>query len=102
MKLKTALALLLTGSVSLFGADSTIINLTTLTGLADADSFVVVDASDTTQSAQGTTKDITTLNVFSFLYSDTALADDSEMTIDIDTVGTAGATGLKVTIIGTR
>ena len=34
--------------------------------------------------------------------SDTALADDAEITIDIDTVGTAGATGLKVTLIGTR
>jgi hypothetical protein len=34
--------------------------------------------------------------------SDTALADDSEMTIDIDQVGDGTATGLKVTIIGTR
>jgi hypothetical protein len=34
--------------------------------------------------------------------SDTALADDSEMTIDIDQVGDGTAKGLKVTIIGTR
>lgn len=34
--------------------------------------------------------------------SDTALADDAEMTIDIDQVGTPGAAGLKVTLIGTR
>jgi hypothetical protein len=34
--------------------------------------------------------------------SDTALADDAEITIDIDVVGTAGATGLKVTLIGDR
>jgi hypothetical protein len=34
--------------------------------------------------------------------SDTALADDAEITIDIDTVGTAGATGLKVTILGDK
>lgn len=33
--------------------------------------------------------------------SDTALADDAEMTIDIDVAGT-GAAGLKVTLIGTR
>lgn len=33
--------------------------------------------------------------------SDTALADDAEMTIDIDTAGT-GAKGLKVALIGTR
>lgn len=34
--------------------------------------------------------------------SDTALADDAEMTIDIDQVGDGTAKGLKVTIIGTR
>jgi hypothetical protein len=33
--------------------------------------------------------------------SDTSLADDAQMTIDIDVAGT-GATGLKVTLIGTR
>jgi hypothetical protein len=34
--------------------------------------------------------------------SDSALADDAEMTIDIDQIGDATAKGLKVTIIGTR
>jgi hypothetical protein len=34
--------------------------------------------------------------------SDTALADDAEMTIDIDQVGDGTACGLKVTLIGTR
>jgi hypothetical protein len=34
--------------------------------------------------------------------SDTALANDAEMTIDIDQVGDGTAKGLKVTIIGTR
>ena len=34
--------------------------------------------------------------------SDSALADDSEITIDIDQVGNGTAKGLKVTIIGTR
>ena len=33
--------------------------------------------------------------------SDSALADDAEITIDIDQVGTSGATGLKVYLIGT-
>ena len=34
--------------------------------------------------------------------SDTALADDSEITIDIDQIGDGTAKGLKITIIGTR
>jgi hypothetical protein len=31
-----------------------------------------------------------------------ALTDDGEITVDIDAVGTAGAKGLKITLIGTR
>ena len=34
--------------------------------------------------------------------SDSALADDAEITVDIVTVGTSGASGLKVAILGTR
>ena len=34
--------------------------------------------------------------------SDSALADDAEITIDIDQIGDGTATGLKVTLIGTR
>jgi len=34
--------------------------------------------------------------------SDSSLADDAQMTIDIDTVGDGTAKGLKITIIGTR
>jgi hypothetical protein len=34
--------------------------------------------------------------------STTALTDDAEITVDIDQVGTAGAKGLKITLIGTR
>jgi hypothetical protein len=34
--------------------------------------------------------------------SDTALADDAEITIDIDQVGNGTAKGLKITLIGTR
>lgn len=33
--------------------------------------------------------------------SDANLADDAEITIDIDQIGTSGAAGLKVTLIGT-
>ena len=34
--------------------------------------------------------------------STSALTDDAEITIDIDQIGTSGATGLKLTLIGTR
>jgi hypothetical protein len=34
--------------------------------------------------------------------SDSALADDAEITIDIDQIGDGTATGLKITLIGTR
>jgi hypothetical protein len=34
--------------------------------------------------------------------SDSALADDAEITIDIDQIGNGTATGLKITLIGTR
>jgi hypothetical protein len=34
--------------------------------------------------------------------SDTSLADDAEITVDIDQIGDGTAKGLKVTIIGTR
>lgn len=34
--------------------------------------------------------------------SDSSLADDAEITVDIDQIGNGSATGLKITIIGTR
>jgi hypothetical protein len=34
--------------------------------------------------------------------SDTALADDAEITIDVDQIGNGTAAGLKLTLIGTR
>ena len=34
--------------------------------------------------------------------SDSALADDSEITVDVDQIGDGTAKGLKVTLIGTR
>ncbi len=54
---------------------------------------ITIDASEKTSTTAATPPVI----------SDTALADDAEITIDIDTVGsgTAGA-GLKVTLIGTK
>lgn len=50
-----------------------------------------------------TTEKTTTTASTPPVISDTGLADDAEITIDIDTIadGTAGA-GLKVTLIGTR
>ena len=44
----------------------------------------------------------TTTAAAAAVISDTALADDAEMTIDIDQVGDGTAAGLKVAIIGTR
>lgn len=34
--------------------------------------------------------------------SDAALADDAEISIDVDQIGASGAAGLKVTLIGVR
>ncbi len=47
------------------------------------------------------TKKTSTTAATSHAFSDTSLADDAEITIDIDGAGT-GAKGLKVTLIGTR
>jgi hypothetical protein len=44
----------------------------------------------------------TTTAATAAVISDTALADDAEITIDIDQVGTSGAKGLKVSLIGYR
>lgn len=52
---------------------------------------LTIDASELTSTTAATPAVI----------SDTALADDAEITIDIDTAGT-GAKGLKVYLIGTR
>jgi hypothetical protein len=51
---------------------------------------ITIDASEKTSETAATAPVI----------SDSALADDSEITIDVDVAGT-GATGLKVWIIGT-
>lgn len=52
---------------------------------------LTIDSGETTSTTATT----------AYTFSDTSLADDAEMTIDIDTAGT-GAKGLKVTLIGHR
>lgn len=52
----------------------------------------------TINNAQKTSVTATTASVI----SDSSLADDSEITIDIDQVGDGTAKGLKITLIGTR
>lgn len=53
---------------------------------------ITIDASEKTSTTAATPPVI----------SDSALADDAEMTVDVDAVGSSEATGLKVTLIGTR
>ncbi len=48
------------------------------------------------------TEKTSTTAATSAVISDTSLADDAEITIDIDQVGDGTAKGLKVTLIGTR
>lgn len=48
------------------------------------------------------TEKTSTTATTSAVISDTALADDTEITIDIDQVGNGTAKGLKVVLIGTR
>lgn len=47
------------------------------------------------------TETTTTTAATPVVVSDTALADDAQMTVDFDVVGTSGAAGLKITLIGT-
>lgn len=60
-------------------------------GVSILSTVITVDAGQTTSTTAGTPPVI----------SDSSLADDARMTIDIDTAGT-GATGAKVCLIGTR
>jgi len=48
------------------------------------------------------TEKTTTTAATPSVLSDTSLADDAEITVDVDQVGTSGATGLKVYLIGAR
>lgn len=53
---------------------------------------ITIDATEKTSTTAATAPVI----------SDSALADDAEITIDVDNVGDSTGTGLKVTLIGTR
>ena len=69
---KQILILFLASATRLFAADAPFSSFTELTSLATGDWFAVTDISDTTQSANGTTKKITSGNVGFLFVSDTA------------------------------
>lgn len=48
------------------------------------------------------TEETSTTAVAAPVISDSSLADDAEMTVDIDQIGTSGAAGLKCSLIGNR
>ena len=48
------------------------------------------------------TEETSTTAAAAAVISDSALADDAEITVDVDDVGDSTATGLKVALIGTR
>ena len=79
-----------------------------LTNSQASGSLIAVDINDTGVSILSTvitidnTEKTSTTAATPAVISDSALADDAEITVDIDTVGAAGASGLKVTLIGTR
>ena len=79
-----------------------------LTTAQTAGSLLAVDINDSGASILSTVltfdnnEKTTTTAATPAVISDAALADDAEITIDIDVVGTSGAEGLKVTLIGTR
>lgn len=88
-----------------FAMTLTSVRASLTTASSSGDPTVDINESGTTilstkLSIDATEKTSTTAAVASVI-SDTALADDSEITIDIDAAGT-GATGLKVYLIGTR
>jgi hypothetical protein len=63
-----ALGLLLIGSL-VWAADTSIFNFTAFTSLASGDLFAAVDVSDTTQSANGSTRKITAANMATFFWT---------------------------------
>jgi hypothetical protein len=63
-----------------------------LNGTSVLGTKLTIDNTEKTSTTAATPATITT----------SALTDDGEITIDIDQVGTAGAKGLKITLIGTR
>lgn len=78
-----------------------------LTG-ATSTGTVTVDINESGTSVLSTkltidaTEKTSTTAATAAVISDSALADDAEITIDVDSVGDSTATGLKVWLIGTR
>ena len=79
-----------------------------LTTAQSAGSIFTVDINEggttiiSTKLTVDNTEKTSTTAATAAVISDSALADDAEITIDIDQIGTSGATGLKVWLIGTR
>jgi len=79
-----------------------------LTTAQSAGSLLTVDINESGTSVLSTkltfnnTQKTTTTATTQPVISDSLLLNDAEITVDIDQVGTSGATGLKVTLIGTR
>lgn len=79
-----------------------------LTTAQSAGSIFTVDVNESGTSVISTkltidnTEKTTTTAATPPVISDSSIADDAEMTVDIDQVGTSGATGLKVYLIGNR
>ena len=79
-----------------------------LTTAQTSGSLLTIDINDSGTTILSTkltidnTEKTSTTATTAAVISDTALADDAEITIDIDQVGDGTAKGLKVTLIGTR
>jgi len=79
-----------------------------LTTAQTSGSILTVDINDSGTSILSTkltvdnTEKTSTTATTAAVISDTALADDAEITIDIDQIGDGTAKGLKVVLIGTR
>ena len=79
-----------------------------LTTAQTSGNIFTVDINDSGTSILSTkltidnTEKTSTTAVTAAVISDTALADDAEITIDVDQIGDGTAKGLKITIIGTR
>ena len=79
-----------------------------LTTAQTSGSIFTVDINDSGTTILSTkltidnTEKTSTTAATSAVISDTSLADDAEITIDIDQIGDGTAKGLKITLIGTR
>ena len=75
-----------------------------LTTAQTSGSILTIDVNESGSSVISTkvTIDNTEKTSTTAVISDSSLADDAEITIDIDQVGDGTAKGLKITLIGTR